>query len=479
MRRRRLHALALVGLLAILPGAARAWGPHPDITRAALETLPEADHWKEVLGVEFGQLTNYSWLPDWQGLELGDYSADDYLLIRALPRYVLHGSPQVNETWRPFFLRALQGLRTETPVNAARQMAPIIHWIEDTGAPPHAAAIVGDLHGPLENWVPAGEIAIPGYAPQLLGQDDQPAVAGLTARLEGLVAFSVERATRARPLAAQGPAARPQVEPIILESALECARVLADALHTLFTLAEAPQPPGAGLRGAITTGLFHTGAPKHMDKSARLLLLDDAKFRALGAAPACLAPALTDFGTNAYAVTPQPADGAWHGSYEFRNLPPGVYRVWAYRPGSLPRVSAPVALVAGQTVTTDIVLAPDDPPGNIIRNPHGDIAVFNPQPDRWTCYENTRWVSRSIPVQPGLTYRVGAVLKDPQAKVTLVTVKVQPPNVDQTLASVPGGRAVQEIRVTATDQDWAMALHVVTTKPLPEAIERVWVAPAP
>jgi hypothetical protein len=468
-----------MGLLAIVPGSARAWGPHPDITRAALQALPEADHWKQVLGGEFGQLTNYSWLPDWQGLELGDYSADDYLLIRAVPRYVLHGDPQVRETWRPFFLRALQALRTETPPNAARQMGPIIHWIEDTGAPPHAATIVGDLHGPLENWVPASEIAIPGYAPQLLGPDDGAAVAGLTARLEGLVAFSLEGAKRAKPLAEQGEAARAQVEPILLESALECARVLADALHTLFTLAEAPQPPGAGLRGGVTAGPFHPGAPKHMDKSARLLLLDDARFRNLGAAPACLAPALTDFGTNAYAVTPQPASGSWQGSYEFRNLPPGVYRVWAYRPGSMPRVSAPVTLVAGQTTAADIVLPPDDPPGNIIRNPHGDIAVLSPQPDRWTCYENTRWVSRSIPVQPGLTYRVGAVLKDPQAKVTLTTVKVKPPNPQQTLASVPGSQAVQELRIAATDEDWTMAVQVETTKPLSEAIDRVWVAPVP
>ncbi len=479
MRRRRLQTLALVALLAIVPGSARAWGPHPDITRAALEALPEADHWRQILGDEFGQLTNYSWLPDHQGLELGDFSADDYLLIRAMPHYVLHGNPQVSKTWRPFFLRALQALRTETPVNAARQMGPIIHWIEDTGAPPHAAAIAGDLHGPLEEWVPASGIAIPGYAPQLLGQDDEAAVAGLTARLEGLVAFALQRANRAKPLAEQREAARPQVEPIILESALESARVLADALHTLFTLAEAPQPPGAALCGAVTTGPFHPGAPKHMNKSARILLLDDAKFRDLGAALTCLAPALTDFGTNAYAVTPQPADGAWHGSYEFRNLPAGVYRAWAYRPGSLPQVSAPVTLAVGQTVTADIVLPPDDPPGNIIRNPHGDIALLTPAPDRWTCYENTRWVSRSIPVQSGLTYRVGAVLRDPQARVTVTTVKVQPPNVDQTLAPVPGGQAVQEMRITATDRDWAMAVQVETAKPLAEAIKRVWVAPVP
>jgi len=468
-----------VGLLGSLPGAAWAWGPHPDIARAALEALPDADRWKQVLGDEFGQLMNYSWLPDQQGLELGDYSADDYLLIRTVPRYVLHGYPEVKETWRPFFLRALQALRTETPRNAARQMGPVIHWIEDTGAPPHAAAIKGPLHGPLENWVPASEIAIPGYAPQLLGQDDEAAVGGLTARLEGLTAFSLERANRARPLAEQGEAARPQVEPILLESACESARVLADALHTLLALAEAPQPPGAGLRGAVTAGLFHPGAPKHMDKSARIVLLDDAEFRALGAAPACLAPALTDFGTNAYAVTPQPADGTWRGSYDFRNLPAGVYRVWAYRPGSLAQVSGPVTLVAGQTAVVDVVLPADDPPGNIIRNPRGDIALLSPAPDRWTCYENTRWVSRSIPVQAGLTYRVGAVLRDPQAKVTLVTIKVQPPNVEQTLAPALGGPGAEEIRVAATEGDWAMALHVETTKPLPEAIERVWIAPAP
>lgn len=480
MRYSQLRNFAVLGLLVILPVGAWAWGPHPDITRAALQVLPEADHWKQVLGGEFWQLTSYSWLPDVQGQEWGDFAADDYLFIRAVPHYVNHGCPQVKETWRPFFLRALQALRTETPANAARQMGPIVHWIEDTGAPPHAAAIHGALHGPMENWVKPNEIVIAGYTPKLLGENDEAAVAGLTARLEGLIAFSIERANRAKPLAEQGEAARSQVEPILLESALECARVVADALHTLFTLAEAPPPPGAGLRGAVTTGLFHPGAPKRMGKSARVMLLDEAKYQALGAAPTCLAGALTDYNTNAYGVTPPPADGSWHGSYEFRNLPAGVYRVWACRPGSLPQVSGPVALVAGQTATADVVLPPDDPPGNIILNAHGNIAVLSPDPDRWTCYEKTRWVSRSAPVEAGLTYRCGAVLKDPQAKVTVVTIKKgTAPQVKQELAAVQPGQVTPEVQIVATAEDIAIAVQVETTRPLAEAIERVWVAPVP
>ncbi len=47
-------------LVVMLAGQARAWGPHPDITRAALEVLPDAERWNAALGAEnVAALANY------------------------------------------------------------------------------------------------------------------------------------------------------------------------------------------------------------------------------------------------------------------------------------------------------------------------------------------------------------------------------------------------------------------------------------
>lgn len=472
---------AFVLACAVILGCAPScfgWGPHPDITRAAMEVLPEAEHWKQVLGDQYYRLTNYSWMPDGQGEDAIDYYIDDYLLIPALPHYVTHGGEDVKQTWRPYFVRALQALRTETPINAARQLGPIIHFTEDTGSPPHAAAWYGTLHGPLENWVKADQITIQGYVPQRLGDDDASAVTGLTKRLEGLMAFSLERANRARPFAEQGEVGRPQVEPIILESALECARVLADVMHTLFTLAEAPAPPGAGLRGSLTAGPFHPGSRWQPAKPARVVLLDDARFQALGAAPATLAPALTNYSTDAYPVTPQPTPGPWTGSFEWRNLPPGTYRLWVYRTGSLPVVSAPVTLTAGQVTELKLDLPADEPAGNMVQNPRGTIAVLTAEPERWHYRDKVGWITE-VGVEKGLTYRCGAILRDPQARVSFTTMRLRGlPPLTQELGAVAAGVAPPEVTVTAGEDEYAIDVAVRTTRPLAEALEKVWIVPA-
>jgi hypothetical protein len=172
-------------------------------------------------------------LPDQRGQDLGAYYADDYLLIRELPQHVRHTMPYVHEAFAPYFRRALQALRTETPVNACRQLGPLVHFVEDVGAPPHAKENCPHHHE-LENWVRADQIVIDGYQPQLLGKNDEEALAGLLRRVAGLVAFSKARAERALPLLEETNPDRAKVEPIILESALECSRATADVLYTVF-----------------------------------------------------------------------------------------------------------------------------------------------------------------------------------------------------------------------------------------------------
>ena len=89
------------------------------------------DNWKELAH-------EYCSMPDVQGRSFNDfYYVNDYLLIRQCPQqcvqYLRHDVPEVQQTFVPYFRRALQALRTETPVNACRQIGPILHYVEDAG----------------------------------------------------------------------------------------------------------------------------------------------------------------------------------------------------------------------------------------------------------------------------------------------------------------------------------------------------------
>ncbi len=55
----------------------------------------------------------------------------------------------------------------------------------------------------------------------------------------------------------------------------------------------------------------------------------------------------------------------------FHNLPPGSYRVLAYRTGSRFRISEPIVLKSGEPARLDIVLPETVPPGNLVQNPDG------------------------------------------------------------------------------------------------------------
>lgn len=291
--------------------------------------------------------------------------------------------------------------------------------------------------------------------------------------MEGLVAFSILRADRGKPLAEQGEAMRPQVEPILLESALECARVTADVIHTLGTLAQAPLPPGGALQGTISAPEFSPGVPRRNAKAARIFLLDDARYRALGAQPETLAPALTDYGTNATTVGTVQA-GPWQGEYRFRNLPPGTYRVLAVRAGAGSVVSAPVAVTAGQTAVMDLRLPGTEPPGNLMQNADGRLSILRPGPDRWAHPSATQWIGAQAALEPGMTYRCGAILKDPGAKVTFQFepgVKLELP-----VATGPTGA---EVTYACTARNVAAVAVIESPRPLAEVIERVWAVAVP
>ncbi len=454
-----LGSVWVAGSLWVWPLApAAAWGPHPEITQAALNVLPEMEKWKRLLGDHnIQQLTHYCWMPDYRGRDLGPFYADDYLLIRKMPYHIGHTMPTVQLAFEPYFRRALQAFRTETPTNACRQLGPILHFVEDVGAPPHAKPNCPH-HGELENWVNAQAIQIRGYKPQLLGKTDDEAWEGLRRRIEGLVAFSTQRAERALPLVSAPNPDRSQVEPIILESALESARVTADMLYTVFKLGLEWASPAdaAGLKGTITASPL----PANEDQEAQVVLTD------------------TDYATLTETM-PETDKSQWRGEFSFRNLPPGEYTVVVYRVGSQP-ATAKVRLEPGKTAQLDVQLPSAEPAGNLVYNPDGRLHLLpNPTPDRWTKQGNT-YTSAPITLKRRMTYGCGAVRKDPEAKIFFHMPGLQrggqptPPPIRKELPADGG-----QIELASDPDHMTLIVQVQSNKPLSEAIEKVWVCAVP
>lgn len=375
-------ALLLAAAFLGCAAPARAWGtkPHSWITRAALDALGSDHVLLRHLGPNAGLLPAYCQIADWRrGLisqEGGEsFYADDYLLFPAMPSHLEHDHPDVEGTYRPYFRRVVQALRTESPANAARWIGSLLHFVEDSGSPPHAFQTHGDLHVRMENWVERERIILEGYRPRSFGDTDQAALDGFLRRMDGLTAYSRERGRALRPLAEAGH--RAEAEPIELESALECSRVVADLLETLGQLLLARPDRAATLRGEVAS----VPAPGLESLPAKVMLV----------------------GTDCSTLSDR------SGSFELRGLPPGEYRTIVVRPGS-GSLERRLMIGAGETRVERFVLPASDPPGNLLRN--GDFRLHWAEPrgaDHWYRVAKdgaTSWESEPVPVQPGRRYRL-------------------------------------------------------------------------
>lgn len=383
----RIPGLTHLAFIALaFASSALAWGPHAEIAQAAFDAIGPDDPLLKHLGADTRRLAQYVWMADnrQQLLSSKDevFYTDDVLLFPAAPKHYQHICPEVQQTYAPYFRRALQALRTESPHNAARWIGSLLHFTTDTGSPPHALGILGPTHSKMENWLDAKLIQIPGYMARLLGSDDASAETGFIQRMEGLIAFSKQRAERCRADVDGG--RRQLVEPVVLESALETARVTADLLHTLGVLA-AKATGDASLTGhIIAPRLDH---PQLSRLSVKVILRDT------------LYSTLT----------------SEDGTFTFAHLPAGEY---------LPVISAlgiikelpPVQLVLGASLklpATD--LSPGD--GNLLRNPAFGLRWISADGlDAWNARTPPgrlggktpvrEWEGEKIPLQAGITYRL-------------------------------------------------------------------------
>src|SRR6185437_1253111 len=116
-----------------------AWGglPHQQIVDGALTAIPAGDHISLRLGPESGHLRDTVEMGDWMNSLIvvqenwhvttedfpqveSQYFGNDYLLFPSAPHFFEHMMPEVHGTYGPFFLRALQALRTEDRTNAVQ-----------------------------------------------------------------------------------------------------------------------------------------------------------------------------------------------------------------------------------------------------------------------------------------------------------------------------------------------------------------------
>ncbi len=385
-----------MGICGVLTAnALLGWGPHPDITANAVKTLGPEAPLASVLGPELDRLRSHCWIPDvWMQLS-GEFYFDDYLFTPQRPTHLATSHAFVGPDGKYgqhtqvmfdiYFRRALQALRTESPANAARWIGALLHFTEDTGAPPHAINESGALHGPMENWIDGKKISIAGYTPKVLGSDDAQAFAGYWQNQEKLHVFTAGQAHRIKTLVAADN--RTEAEPLIRACANESARNAADLCATLGALAGAG-PKGCGLRGRISGA---TGDCP-LSKIAAKIMLEGTGYSTL-AAP--------------------------DGTYEFRNLPAGAYRLFVAHPGN-EVYSGEITLSSSAAQTLDITLEPARVRGNLFRNPALTLRwASKDHIDMWYKAGKSGWRTEAVPVSAGVPYRLETQWKDSGAKMTL------------------------------------------------------------
>jgi hypothetical protein len=388
-----LTGLALFPLRSLL-----AWGgpPHSFIIDAALTSIPAQDRIAIRLGSEVRHLRNTVQMGDWVNslvvahenwhvttedfpLTGSEYFGNDYLLFPKAPHTYSHVMPQVAETYTPFFLRSLQALRTEDATNASRWMGSLLHFVTDSGSPPHTIPVLGPNHGKMENWLDASTIDLRGYHPVLLGSTDAEAVAGLQTRMAGLIARNKVIAQKMVPYAQADD--RAHVEPLAMDCATETAKVAADVIHTLLALtASESDRQTASLVVTVTA----PSLPEHPLLPAKLVLLG------------------TDYSTLSESVST--GSFGYAGSFRIAHLPPGRYRAAVERPGSETLFPGELVLEAGREFTADWTLSSTH--GNLVQNPDFALHWIRPDaPDHWH-YDPAKksWLSDNIPVVAGHHY---------------------------------------------------------------------------
>jgi len=408
-KRAKLSTLVAIVAFAMIAGFSPqdlfAWGGilHQQIVDGALTAIPPDDQITIRLGSQARRLRDTVEMGDWMNSLIvvqenwhvttedypqvdSEYFGNDYLLFPAAPHFFGHMIPEVQGTYGPFFLRALQALRTEDRENAVRWIGSLLHFVTDSGSPPHTIGVLGPDHTKMENWLDASRIDLRSYQPQLLGNTDQQAVKGLERRMNGLIARNAAIARRMLPYAESSD--RAHIAPMALDCAEETARVTADVIHTLLVLSSKTDPEDAA---SITATVTAPALDEHPLLPAKIVLIG------------------TNFSTLSSNNDRFP--GGYSGTFFFSNLPAGTYRAAIERPGAATLFVPAFTLEKGQQAHFEWHLAASPVPGNLVQNPEFSLRwVSDSTPDHWHHDDHCHcWLSDNIPVEPGHAYRAFVV----------------------------------------------------------------------
>jgi len=167
--------------------------------------------------------------------------------------------------------------------------------------------------------------------------------------------------------------------------------VTADVIHTLLQLSRPDGGKADG--GGIVAAISATAVDGMENLPAKLILL----------------------GTSYSTLSEESLPGyhVYLGTFSFRNIPPGTYRMAIERVGSETLYPPPLILKAGETVRPNWKLLPSQIVGNLAPNPDLSLRwVAADAPDHWR-FDRSRQqrTSDNITVVPGQNYRAGCELK--------------------------------------------------------------------
>ncbi|HIE54746.1 MAG TPA: hypothetical protein EYP90_06145, partial [Chromatiaceae bacterium] len=186
-----------------------------------------------------------------------------------------HAPPASYEAASLYFLKAVEALSQGSLEDGMRFLGVSLHYIQDSASFPHVQPIHRNFS--VRN---TGAIRLDGYKPRLLGGTPKGAAEALSKRLRDLVAWTERRLSplleraglgmeEAKRLCAKETMhpkvtdsvrkllleQEPDFQAAVLDCAIECAKVCADAIHTALKFAKRPKPevppPPAGLNLAF------------------------------------------------------------------------------------------------------------------------------------------------------------------------------------------------------------------------------------
>ncbi len=451
-----------------------AWHHHADITMEAMRVVPKQAIWG-FYTVESARaaIARASLIPDeWNAstsTSFGYFFANDYLLFPDCPVFAMHNLDEKDNRYIAHFNRVLQAFRTESPENVCHRLGVLLHYVEDNCAPQHADVLMKNAmkNHFTEGWLQTRLLTLGGYQPQLLGKNAKEALAAFEQRLLRDQAEARVLAEDLLPMLS-GTADnldRSFIEPRQLRAAIAAAQTAADVTYTLLMLGTQPVNEGGDLEGTVIA----PAVPLRDDRLARVMLLN------AGGKP-------TVYDTLALAAG-KTLSHDWRGTFRFRNLPAGTYRVAVYRLSAQLYISDPVTVKEKASAKILCNLKPSNPAGNLIENPEGALAFVRPGiPDRWYTgfwfFPKDKWVSGQIVIQPKRWYRMGAALKDPNVKVELIFVEK-----GASYSTRKGAPLVTTLkhgetsRVFATEQYSHACVEIFSDKPFSEIVEKIWLVP--